>query len=450
MLWMVGDRVKMETSLTFYGGIGEIGGNKVLLKDGDTRIFLDFGMSFALRRQYYSAPFLSPKSEEGLLEFGVLPSLKGVYRFDDSKSEIDAVFLSHCHMDHSAYISFLKRDIPVFCGETTATILRALNDMKIKDFEFDIDGIKFKTFRTGDRVRVGCLEVEPVHVDHSVPGAYGFIIHTSSGAVVYTGDFRTHGTKPEMTRDFVEKAREAEPVAVVSEGTNMTGAHVSCEDEVEAKISRIVGQTSGLTLADFSRTDIDRLKTFHQAAKQNDKRLAITLRQAYLLNRLSSDPHLEIPSVKDPNLLIFQKAKKRYYCWEQEAMELGRVVDSSSVADMQENVVLASSFYDLEELTKIKPVPGSCYVLSASEPVNEEGEIDFAKLINWLEHYGLPQYQVHVSGHIMPLQLKETLETINPKKVFPIHGEHPELFSKFMKTLNSDIIIVEKGKEYAL
>jgi hypothetical protein len=30
---MVGGRVRMKTSLTFYGGIDEIGGNKVLLKD---------------------------------------------------------------------------------------------------------------------------------------------------------------------------------------------------------------------------------------------------------------------------------------------------------------------------------------------------------------------------------------------------------------------------------
>jgi hypothetical protein len=33
--------VKQETSLTFYGGINEIGGNQVLLEDRGTRIFLD-------------------------------------------------------------------------------------------------------------------------------------------------------------------------------------------------------------------------------------------------------------------------------------------------------------------------------------------------------------------------------------------------------------------------
>lgn len=31
--------------LTFYGGVNEIGGNKILLEDGDVRVFFDFGQS---------------------------------------------------------------------------------------------------------------------------------------------------------------------------------------------------------------------------------------------------------------------------------------------------------------------------------------------------------------------------------------------------------------------
>jgi len=129
-------------------------------------------------------------------------------------------------MDHSAYISFINREIPVYCGETTKIILQALDEMRATALEFDVGDMVFKPFRTGDSITVDGLEIEPVHVDHSVPGAYGFIIHTSGGAVVYTGDFRAHGTKPEMTSDFVEKAKEADPVAVVTEATNMTGASI--------------------------------------------------------------------------------------------------------------------------------------------------------------------------------------------------------------------------------
>ena len=41
---------KNETSITFFGGVNEIGGNKILLKDLDTKVFFDFGMSFAMKK----------------------------------------------------------------------------------------------------------------------------------------------------------------------------------------------------------------------------------------------------------------------------------------------------------------------------------------------------------------------------------------------------------------
>ena len=54
-----------------------------------------------------------------------------------------------------------------------------------------------------------------------------------------------------MTSDFVEKAKEAEPVAVITEATKMTSALISSEREVENKLNSIVEQASGLVLADF-------------------------------------------------------------------------------------------------------------------------------------------------------------------------------------------------------
>jgi ribonuclease J len=444
--------VKLSTSLTFYGGVDEIGGNKILLQDRGTKIFLDFGMSFALKKQYYSLPFLSPRSEKSLQELGILPKLEGFYRFDDKTAEVDAVFLSHAHMDHSAYISFINREIPVYCGETTETILQVLGEMRATALEFDVEDIVFKPFRTGDSITVDGLEIEPVHVDHSVPGAYGFIIHTSNGAVVYTGDFRAHGTKPEMTSDFVEKAKEADPVAVVTEATNMTGASISSEAEVRNKLNIIVGQTSGLVLADFAYADVDRLNSFYRTAKKNGRCLAVSLRQAYMLKALRKDKHLKVPSLVDESILIFRKSKKRYRKWEKQVVEehSDKIVDVFEVSKRQREIVLAMSFYDLEELVEINPKAGSCYVLSASEPFNEEMEIDFERLVNWLRHYGLPQYHVHVSGHVMPLQLKNILGEINGRKVFPVHTEHAGLFAKFVGDLKCETVVVEKGKEYKI
>jgi ribonuclease J len=446
--------VKNTTTLTFYGGVNEIGGNKILLQDRDTRVFFDFGMSFAMKKLFYSPPFLSPRSEKSLQELGILPQITGVYKFDQSPPEVDAVFISHGHLDHCAYLSFIKREIPVYCGETTQIILQALSEIRRANLEFSVADIKFKVFRTGKKIVVGSLEIEPFHVDHSVPGAYGFVIHTSNGTVVYTGDFRDHGAKPEMTHDFVENAKKAEPTAIITEATNMTGATVSSEPEVEGKLNSIVAATDGIVLAEFASSDVDRLNSFFHIAKKNQRCLAVSLKQAYLLDALRKDKGLSVPALDDEGVLIFRKSKKRFDKWESQLIERyqgqNKIFDVFEVSKQQCDVVLAMSFYDFDELVTLQPTAGSCYILSTSEPFNEEMEIDYERLINWLRHYGLPQYHVHVSGHIMPLRLRAALKEINAKRIFPVHTENAELFAKFMRDLKSQVTLVEKCKEYTL
>jgi ribonuclease J len=121
--------VKNITSLTFYGSVGEIGGNKILLRDRETKVSFDFGMSFTMKKKFYSPPFLLPRSERSLQELGILPPLDGAYVFDQEEPSVDAVFVSHAHLDHSAYLSFIKREIPVYCGETTIIILQSLSEI---------------------------------------------------------------------------------------------------------------------------------------------------------------------------------------------------------------------------------------------------------------------------------------------------------------------------------
>lgn len=127
------------TSLTFYGGVNEIGGNKILLQDLDTRVILDFGMSFSLANQYFDE-FMQPRKCNGmldLLEFGLLPDLEGIYRCDyldhcklpsEETPSVDGVLLSHAHMDHSAYIHYLREDIPLYCTQASKDIMQALDE----------------------------------------------------------------------------------------------------------------------------------------------------------------------------------------------------------------------------------------------------------------------------------------------------------------------------------
>jgi ribonuclease J len=320
--------------------------------------------------------------------------------------------------------------------------------------EFNVTDINFNVFRTDSKIQIDNLTIEPIHVDHSIPGAYGFLIHTSNGTIVYTGDFRDHGAKPEMTHEFVAKAKESEPIAIITEATNMSGATVSDETEVESKLYNIASQTDGIMLADFGHSDIDRLNTFYRIAKKTKRCLAVSLKQAHLLDALRNDTHLRVPALDADGILIFRKSKKRYDKWENKLIkqygEENKIFDVFDVSKQQCKMIIAVNFYDFEELNSIQPIAGSCYVLSASEPFNEEMEIDYARLINWLSHYGIPQYHVHVSGHVMPLRLRTTLRKINAKRVFPIHTENAELFKKFMGNTGYEVSLVEKYKEYPL
>jgi len=155
--------------------------------------------------------------------------------------------------------------------------------------------------------------------------------------------------------------------------------------EVESKLDKIAGQVDGIMLAEFGYSDIDRLNTFYEVAKKNGRCLAVSLKQAYLLNALRDDVHLKVPALEDDDLLIFRKSKKRYDKWETGLIEhfdgTSKIFDVFEVSKQQYKVVLAVSFYDFDELNSIQSVPGTVMSFLSSEPFNEEMELYYGRLV---------------------------------------------------------------------
>jgi ribonuclease J len=83
---------------------------------------------------------------------------------------------------------------------------------------------------------------------------------------------------------------------------------------------------------------------------------------------------------------------------------------------------------------------------SLSEPFNEEMEISFKRMRNWLDHFGLNFVQNHCSGHAPGSDIREIVKTVNPKVLFPVHTEYPGVFRQFgLKNR-----LVKYGKEYTI
>src|SRR5213594_304365 len=216
------------TNLTFYGGVGEIGGNKVLVEDRDARIWLDMGSTFDFGSEYF-VEYLTPRERFGLRDYfalGLLPKLPGLYGADwldraglpHEAPRFSAAFISHIHFDHTNHLRFLDAAIPVHLGVGTKIIL---DSWEITTRGMDLLAHDYRTFRTGASVDADGVDVEPIHVDHSAPAAYGFLLHTSAGTIAYTGDLRQHGPHSEMTDDFEAAAKKAKPIAMITEGTRV-------------------------------------------------------------------------------------------------------------------------------------------------------------------------------------------------------------------------------------
>ena len=471
----------MMVSLTFYGGVKEIGGNKILLNDNGTNLFLDFGMSFGKRGKFFEE-FLMPRTANGIGDFlamNLIPDIEGIYRQDlmehlgrkSNPPEIQGVLLSPAHADHANYISFLHEKIPIYCGETCKLILDAVEEQCQRTIENEVLCYKkrplfrteyrkppiqrtFNTFRTGDKIKIDSVEIEPVHVDHSVPGAYGFIIHTSEGTVVYTGDLRMHGLHSEMTKDFINRAKDENPKALITEGTRINTDHTDeSEKKVYGKSKNQIEKCSNLSIVDFNFKDVDRFTTFYRIAKDVGKKLVISFKHACFLERYNGDPKLRTPDITDENIMILKpKRLTGTYIDEdytdsyiKKRLNYPNIIKAEEITINPNNYMMVLNFYYFNTLIDLNP-KGGVYIHSLSEPFNEEMEISYNRMMNWINFFNLNFVQSHCSGHICGKDLKDLIEKIQPKEIYPIHTEHPGMF----RDLDMKTKIVKEGKTYKL
>ena len=94
-----------------------------------------------------------------------------------------------------------------------------------------------------------------------------------------------------------------------------------------------------------------------------------------------------------------------------------------------------------------KPEAGSSYVRSVCELFDLEMELDLKKVENWLAHFGLyPTTHIHSSGHLNYDEIRDVVQTLQPKALIPGHTQHTEVFHNF----HDKVILPKKGVEIDL
>ncbi|MBI4392194.1 MAG: MBL fold metallo-hydrolase [Euryarchaeota archaeon] len=472
-----------QATLTFFGGVDEIGGNKFLLDTGRTRVFLDFGMSFGREKDYFSE-FLQPRALNGVGDYwalNILPRIPGIYRNDylshqglpKEERGLDGVIVTHAHMDHIGDIHFLREDVPIVASDASFGIMKALEEVGSGDEYLNFKpafrvglGKSGKTIRQKDvatiprptltfgvnEQAIGDVKVRGTPEDHSLPGAHGIFVDAATTRITYTGDFRFHGRHGGKSMAFVDAARAFEPDYLLIEGTRVTDDAGTSEGEVAAEIAGTIRSTPKLVIANWPVRDTDRLLSFYDAAKSAGRKLCVSSKQAFVLQELRAAGETELPSLDDPHLRIYIRRKgwglwgragipqelalQDYDTLERTFATHRNAIMAEGVRDRPEDYVVRLDFFELAELIDLQPPPGSVYIRSVTEPFDEEMKIDKERTENWLKHFGLfPYVQRHASGHASGPELWNAIKAIEPRTVVPIHTERHDLFVKNLEPL---------------
>ena len=455
--------------LRFFGGVGEIGGNKILLESREGRVFLDFGVSFASKRRFFGG-YLRPRSLNLLhtyISSGIIPRLKGIYREDllriDSRAAqaleraeeimLDGCVVSHSHIDHYGHVSLLSPSIPIYLGETAKLLIEHRErtgsvkgvEAQATHYKDLVNGEKtgrsLRTFRTGDLFEAGGMRFKPVHIDHSIPASYGFVIEVPEGTLAYTGDFRMHGPKAEFTWDFIEAARGVD--ALLVEGTRIKEEEAIREEEVAHELAEWIAEAEGKLVAVMvSEMDFDRMKSVIWASRRNERKLVLPARLMKMLELLREAANIDVPDLRGEAAVYLERRgggsydiKRDYRGWLRKALLRFRdsgteLMRSSDVSREQDKCVFVLTKPEsILELVEIRPEPGSLLILSTSEPHNEEQEMEREKLLNWANLLDMHVKSGHASGHAECRSILRLIEEIAPRYVIPIHTENAEVFA---------------------
>jgi ribonuclease J len=395
-------------------------------------------------------------------EFDMIPRIKGVYSkkalkhtdFAYADPLYDAILISHIHSDHFGDVQWVDEKIPVYMGSGAKELNDTYNEVYPYNFR-RLDNGNVKSFATGDKIKIKDIEITPIHVDHSTPAAYGFIIKTPEGTLAYSGDFRMHGYMPEMTNDFIKAAAKAKPDILMTEGTRVKMDKKE-EDPFKKKLTeqqvlemmyKAIKTADGITLADFSVRNIDRLRSLYAATKKAGKTLLISTRAAHIISNVRHlfKDFLPIP-LESKDIKIFKKNAGYDKAaapdhWERPYLE--NAVDYKWVAKNSGDIVFFITESDMMQLIDIKP-KGGTFIYSMSDHYLEGEDFKKKKVCfdNWMKHFNLKFEQIHCSGHAFDEDVQRLIKEINPGKVLPMHTHAPEAF----KGYHGNVILMERGK----
>lgn len=384
------------------GGLNEIGKNMTVFECSNDMFILDCGLSF-------------PDADMPGVDI-VIPDFTYVER---NKDKLRGIVLTHGHEDHiGGLVYFLKKiNVPVYGTKLTLGLV----DGKLK--EHGLSGkVQLNVVQPRKNIRMGCMAVELIKVNHSIPDSVGMAIHTPAGIIVHTGDFKVDFSP--IDGDIIDLAKFGElgnrgVLALMADSTNAERpGYTQSERKVGESFENLFRKAEGkrIIIATFS-SNIHRVQQIINCAEKYGRKVAIFGRS--MVNVISTAIELGYLKVPD-GIIIDIELMNRY---ENERIVL--ITTGSQGEPMSALTRMA-----MNDHKKVNITPQDFIIISAKPIPGNEKYV--TRVVNELMKSGAEvvyeaMYEVHVSGHACQEELKLMMALTKPKFFIPVHGEYKHL-----------------------
>ncbi|WP_405318488.1 ribonuclease J [Ruminococcus sp.] len=393
---------KPSVKVSFLGGLNEIGKNITLIECEGDMIIIDCGMAF-------------PDGDMLGVDL-VIPDFTYI---EQNFDKVKGIVLTHGHEDHIGGLPYLlsRVNIPIYGTPLTLGLV----GNKLKEHSL-FNKAKLNVVNAGDTIRLGCMEVKFIHVNHSIPDAVAFAIRTPAGTLVHTGDFKIDCTP--ILGDAIDfssfaQAGDEGVLALLAESTNASRpGFTRTERLVSDSLNMLFNNAANyrIIIATFA-SNVNRVQQIIDCAAKYGRKVAFSGRS--MVNYMDVAKKLGYLNVPD-NILIDLDMLDKY------PREQIVLVTTGS----QGEPMSALSRMAYSDHRKVMVGEGDFIIISANPiPGNEKtvGNVVDELLKRGCKVIYESMYDVHVSGHACQEELKIIHRLVRPKFFIPVHGEQKHL-----------------------
>ena len=407
------------------GGLLEIGKNITVFEYEDEIVIVDCGLAF-------------PTEDMLGVDF-VIADMSYLVK---NKDKIKGLVITHGHEDHIGGIPYLLKQINVPIYATRFTI--ALIENKLEEHHL-LRSTKLNIVDQKQIINLGKMNIEFIRTAHSIPDAVGIALHTPSGVIVHTGDFKIDytpidGQKVDLGR-FAELGNEG-VLALMSDSTNAERKGFTNSESTIGEVfdNLFVNCRKRIVIATFS-SNVHRVQQIINSSVKYGRKVAICGRSMVkVIETASKLGYMDVPENTIVDIDLINK-------YPEEALTI--ITTGSQGEPMSALTRMASG-----EHKKVQITPNDLVIISATPiPGNEKF---VSKVIDDLMQIGAEVVysslqNIHVSGHAAQEEQKLILALTKPKYFIPVHGEYRQLVAhsdtaKLMGIPNENIFILNNGK----